>query len=142
MAKTLMIHKSASIFAAGAVVIGTLAVSGCQSAAPKKAAGVETARAVPLMQRVNSRAYDCWVKSGDPAFKKLGLVPELDTRVGKPRILVVERGKPQSLPKYVIEAAGRGVSTYGPLASEPVAARIDADVRRWAAGQSACGASA
>lgn len=136
------IQKSSAILAAAAVGIATLALAGCQSAPKQRAAGTSVAAAIPVMQRVNARAYECWVKSGDPAFKKLALIPELDTRVGKPRILVVDRGKPQGLPKLVIEAVGRGVTTYGPLTAQPVAARINGDVGRWAAGETSCGAQA
>ncbi len=137
-----MIHKFATTVAVAAVSLATL-LAGCQSASKPKPPAVSAAAAVPVMQRVNERAYNCWVKSGDPAFRKLALIPELDTRVGKPRILVVERGKPQGLPKLVIEAAGGSrVVTYGPLAGEAVGSRIGSDVGRWAAGETGCGKQA
>jgi hypothetical protein len=94
---------------------------------------------VALLQRVNAKAFECWRK--DKAFKAYGIVPELDTS-GTPRILIVPKGKPQSLPKLVIVANGRSIQTFGPLATSPLAPRIQSDVTRWAAGDTGCNASA
>ena len=74
---------------------------------------------------------------GDKAFKAYGLIPELDT-TGTPRILVIPKGKPQSLPKLVIASNGRQISTFGPLAESELAPRINADVARWASGSTSC----
>lgn len=93
--------------------------------------------AVATLQKVNTQAHDCWM--GDKAFKAYGLIPELDT-TGTPRILVIPKGKPQALPKLVIAANGRAVSTFGPLAQSPLAPRINADVARWANGGTSCAA--
>ena len=93
--------------------------------------------AVATLQRVNTQAHDCWMD--DKAFKAYGLIPELDT-TGTPRILVIPKGKPQSLPKLVIAANGRAVSTFGPLAQSPLAPRINADVARWASDSTSCSA--
>jgi hypothetical protein len=137
--------RTKAVFAAARVAVTALAamiaLASCQSVKPKTAGPVQTVRAVPALQRVNARGFDCWIKSGDSAFKKLALVPELDTRAGTPRILVVERGKPQGLPKLVIESAGRGVATYGELAGTAVGARIRRDAARWANGGDACQAT-
>ena len=93
--------------------------------------------AVATLQKVNSAAHECWM--GDKAFKAYGIVPELDT-TGTPRILVIPKGKPQSLPKLVIASNGRQISTFGPLAEGEMAGRINADVARWASGGKGCAA--
>jgi len=96
--------------------------------------------AIALLQKVNSGAQACWVKSKDKAFRAYKVIPELDTRVGKPRILIVDAKAAQGLPKFVIEADGTPakLSTYGPLASQPVAARINTDIARWRTGNQDC----
>ena len=91
--------------------------------------------AVAALQKINTAAHECWMADKD--FKAYGLIPELDT-TGTPRILVIPKGKPQSLPKLVIAAQGRQVATFGPLAEGDLAARINADVARWASGASGC----
>ena len=95
------------------------------------------ALAVSALQRVNSQAYVCWPKDKD--FRAYGIIPELDT-TGTPRILIIPKGKPQSLPKLVITAAGKGVTSFGPLAQSDLAPRINADLNRWAAGGTSCSA--
>ena len=93
--------------------------------------------AIATLQKVNSAAYACWPK--DKELKAYGIIPELDT-TGTPRILLVPKGKPQSLPKLVIAANGRQISTFGPLMEGAEAGRINADVSRWAAGGTGCAA--
>ena len=93
--------------------------------------------AIATLQKVNSAAYACWPK--DKELKAYGIIPELDT-TGTPRILLVPKGKPQSLPKLVIAANGRQISTFGPLMEGADAGRINADVARWAAGNPGCAA--
>lgn len=124
----------------GALIAGA-ALAGCAGERPGGSMQIEVAdAAIPVLQRINERALTCWIRSGDRAFRQLALVPELDTRAGKPRILVVERGRSQGLPRFVIEASGTPaqVVTYGPLAGRSVSARINTDVTRWAAGDPAC----
>lgn len=95
------------------------------------------ALAVSALQRINTKAYECWATDKD--FKAYGIIPELDT-TGTPRILIIPKGKPQSLPKLVITAAGKGVTSFGPLAQSALAPRINADLNRWAAGATGCSA--
>jgi hypothetical protein len=119
------------------VLAALLALTACQSKPNRPSVPALSGQAgqVATLQRVNASAYKCW--RGDAAFKKYGIVPELDT-TGTPRILVIPRGKPQSLPQLVITATGRSTQTFGPLATSPLAPRINADVARWAAGNSGC----
>ena len=93
------------------------------------------APAVSTLQRVNTQAHRCWLP--DAAFKAYGIVPELNT-TGTPRLLVIPRGKPQSLPQLVVTANGPAPQVYGPLAASPLGPRIERDVARWAAGATSC----
>jgi hypothetical protein len=110
-------------------------LSGCQTSPVS-----DNSAAVVLLQRVNANAHTCWIRSKDKDFRGYSLIPELDTRAGKPRILVVRTKASQGLPKLVIEADGTPprVTAYGPLADGPLSARIKADVDRWTAGGSSC----
>ena len=117
------------------------ALTGCQA----KGGGALTAttdrsEAVALLQTINDQAQTCWMKSKDKAFRAYRVIPELDTRVGKPRILLVSAKAAQGLPQLVIEAEGKParLTTYGPLASEPVSARINTDILRRTAGKTGC----
>ena len=114
-----------------------LALTACQSKPSRPSVPTLSTGAVATLQRINSSAYECWSK--DKAFKAYGIVPELDT-TGTPRILIIPKGKPQSLPKLVITAVGKSVQTFGPLAQSPLAPRINAEVTRWAAGGAGCAA--
>jgi hypothetical protein len=101
---------------------------------------VDSKNAAAVLGTINEKAQACWIKSRDRAFKTFAVIPELDTRVGSPRLLVVERGKSAGLPKLVIQADGDPVkiTTYGPLAGTPVSTRINADVMAWSAGRNGC----
>lgn len=90
---------------------------------------------VSTLQRINTQAHRCWLP--DSEFKAYGIVPELNT-TGTPRLLVIPRGKPQSLPQLVVTAVGASPQVYGPLATSPLAPRIEKDVARWAAGATSC----
>ncbi|MBX5043255.1 hypothetical protein HJB51_23040 [Rhizobium lentis] len=114
------------------------AVAACQSAAP--ASGPNRA-ALPTMERVALGANACWFKSGDPAFAAYKLAPELNSFTGRPRILLVHKGSPESRPLLVVQAEGSParLQAFGPMMQEPVAGRIAADVNRWSGGNKACG---
>lgn len=116
----------------------SVVLAGCQTGGPDIMSGDNSA-AVALLQRVNTGAQACWVKSKDKDFRGYSVIPELDTH-GTPRILVVPSKAAQGLPKLVIEADGRPpkMSVYGPLAEGPLSGRINADVDRWAAGGASC----
>ena len=114
--------------------VAAAALAGCNQT-PKPSSGSAHAQAVSTLQKVNTQAHQCWLK--DDAFKDYGIVPELDTS-GTPRLLVIPRGKPQSLPQLVIAAMGADVSLYGPLTDSALSPRIKADVGRWSKGASGC----
>ncbi len=93
---------------------------------------------VPILQRINDTAQRCWMKSGDPAFRAYRVVPELDTRTGKPRILLLRLGQTAGLPELVIEASSRQIDAYGPVQNTPLAGRINRDIVRWGSGDIDC----
>ncbi|MBY5460039.1 hypothetical protein ELH26_10710 [Rhizobium leguminosarum] len=112
-------------------------VAACQTPAP--ATGPNRA-ALPTMERVALGANACWFKSGDPAFAAYKLAPELNSFSGRPRILLVHKGSPESRPLLVVQAEGSPsrLQAFGPMMQEPVAGRITADVNRWSTGNKAC----
>ena len=124
---------------ANAALLAALAamVAACQS---KPAPTGPNRAALPTMERVALGANACWFKSGDPAFAAYKLAPELNSFSGRPRILLVHKGSPESRPLLVVQAEGSPshVQAFGPMMSEPVAGRIAADVNRWSGGSKAC----
>ncbi|PDS67713.1 hypothetical protein CO653_05445 [Rhizobium anhuiense] len=124
---------------ANAALLTALAamVAACQTPAPTTS---PNRGALPTMERVALGANACWFKSGDPAFAAYKLAPELNSFSGRPRILVVHKGSPESRPLLVVQAEGSPsrLQAFGPMMQEPVAGRIAADVNRWSAGNKAC----
>ncbi|CAK08097.1 hypothetical protein ACCS54_11940 [Rhizobium johnstonii] len=123
---------------ANAALLTALAamVAACQTPAPT---GPNRA-ALPTMERVALGASACWFKSGDPAFAAYKLAPELNSFSGRPRILLVHKGSPESRPLLVVQAEGSPsrLQAFGPMMQEPVAGRITTDVNRWSGGNKAC----
>lgn len=115
-------------------------LTGCQTEKEIVPTRRDNRAAIAKLQTINTNAQTCWKKSKDKDFKSFKVIPELDTRAGKPRILILSAKSGQGLPQYVIEADGTParVSTYGPLASMAIGRRIDADVARWNAGSKSC----
>jgi hypothetical protein len=92
------------------------------------------------MERVAVGANSCWFKSGDAAFAAYKLAPELNSFSGRPRILVVHKGSPESRPLLVVQAEGNPskLDAFGPMMDESVGPRIVKDVTRWASGGKNC----
>lgn len=90
------------------------------------------------MQAINEQAQRCW--RADRAFRPYRVIPELDTEVGNPRILVVRAEAAQGLPQLVIQAEGSPVriTTFGPLSDERLSRRINEDITRWSRGETGC----
>lgn len=107
-----------------------------QPSAPN--AGADTG--LDRMERLTLAANRCWFKSGDAAFSPYSLAPELSSFSGRPRFLLVPRGRPEARPLLVVEGrSGSGeVSVYGPLMGEAVGRRAAADVDRWSRGSGSC----
>lgn len=125
-----------------------IALSGCTAGGEPVAgplnAEFEGNSAVSVLQNINKRALTCWIKSGDKVFEGFALVPELDTRSGRPRILIVRSGQAQGLPQMVIEASGKPVkiNTYGPLTQQGISGRINSDIIAWNTGRTGCSSNA
>lgn len=117
------------------VLASGLAVSACAPASGPSSGIGSQSQAISTLQRVNAQAHACWLKDGD--FKAYGIVPELDT-TSTPRLLIIPRGKPQSLPQAVIVASAGNAQFYGPLSASPLAPRINSDISRWASGGTGC----
>lgn len=119
-----------------------LALSACQTepmGGPLKLE-VEARSPTAALQTISEHGRKCWIAADGQRLRGLSMVPELDTTAGTPRILIVRSGKSEGLPALVIEAAGDPVTveTYGPLAASAAGARINRDIMRWSAEQSAC----
>lgn len=97
--------------------------------------------ALPVMERVALGANRCWFKSKDPAFAAYKLAPELKSFSGTPRILVVKKNSPESLPLLVVQAQGSPakLAAFGPLMQDAtINARVTKDVNSWARGGKDC----
>jgi len=123
------------------LAIGIVALSACSTpapVAPRAPTGGESG--LDRMERVTLAANRCWFKSNDPAFARYSLAPELSSFSGKPRFLLVPKGKPEAKPLLVVEAqpGTRRIATYGPVMQTALAGRVDSDISRWNAGGADC----
>ena len=126
-------------FSAVVLVAGLAA---CSTKAPTVSAGNKADTGLDRMERLALTANRCWFKSGDPAFASYTLSAELASFSGRPRFLLVPKGKPEAKPLLVVEGkSGSGaVATYGPVMGLPLGSRVDSDIRRWSAGGNGCSA--
>lgn len=124
------------------VSIGALAIlPACASPpAPEAPAVARADTGLDRMERLTLTANRCWITSRDPAFAAYTLAPELSSFSGKPRFLLVPRGKPEARPLLVVEgqSGSTNVATYGPLMSVKLAGRISSDIDRWGNGSASC----
>jgi hypothetical protein len=93
------------------------------------------------MEQVAIAAHRCWFESKDEAFSGYSFANELNSFSGRPRFLLVPKDDFGGKPLLVVQAQGSAgqVEAFGPLMEGPQAARIAADVRRWAGGNDGCG---
>lgn len=117
------------------------AFSGCASQPPSAPARTGDT-GLDRMERLTLNANRCWFKSKDPAFAAYSLAPELSSFSGKPRFLLVPKGQPEARPLLVVEgkSGAANIDIYGPLTSRTLGGRVDADLKRWAAGDDRCAA--
>jgi hypothetical protein len=120
-----------------AIATTTALVASCQS---KPVVRSPDRSALSTMERVAVAANSCWFKSGDAAFAAYKLAPELNSFSGRPRILVVHEGNPESRPLLVVQAEGNPskLDAFGPMMQSPLGTRIAHDVTRWASGSKSC----
>lgn len=121
-----------------------LAVAACQSSPKSTPAPSGKSAALLAMEQVAISAHKCWIASKDPAFKAYQMANELNSFSGTPRFLLVPAKHYGGKPLLVVQARGNSsrVEVFGPLMAEPLGARIGADIARWQAGNTACGAAA
>ena len=133
---------SAALRAGTFVLLAALALAGCRDEKVNRVTAPQTgqAGAIAALQAINGKAATCWMRSKDPAFAGLRLIPELDTQYGRPRLLLLKKNSQYGLPVLVVEAHGSPakIETYGPLTQGPVGSRIEQDIRRWSTGSQAC----
>jgi hypothetical protein len=123
-----------------------LGLAACQSAPSKAPSPRPSGKSASLsaMEQVAIAAHKCWFASKDPAFRSYRFANELNSMTGTPRFLLVPAKNFGGRPLLVVQASGGSsrVDAFGPLLDQPLGARINADVRRWSAGDTSCGSSA
>jgi hypothetical protein len=127
-----------------ALLSAMLAVAACTSE-PARVTTSSGGKSASLlaMETVAMAAHRCWFASKDPAFRSYRFANELNSFTGQPRFLLVPARDFGGRPLLVVQARGSSsrVETFGPLLSEPLGTRINADIARWAGGDSACAAT-
>ena len=128
-----------------ALALGVLlvALGGCVTSLP---AGNFQARGSlsAVTERMDAAIRACWFASGENAFSDYVMESEISSLSGRPRVILVPRTTPGSLPVLVVDIRsydrlGTVVSVYGPLTEGgPLTARINGDIARWARGSRAC----
>ncbi len=133
-------RRSLHLTAAPALL--ALALSACQSGAPAPATGKSAA--LRNMEAVATAAHRCWFASKDATFASYSFANELNSFSGQPRFLLVPKGNFGGRPLRVVQAQGPAgqVTAFGPLLEGEHGARISADIRRWAGGDTGCGSTA
>ena len=129
-----------AILAASALIL-----SACQSDnKPASPAGSGKSASLRIMEQVAIAAHKCWFASKDTAFKTYAMANELNNFGGTPRFLLVPKNNYGGKPLLVVQARGHSsdVEVFGPLLTEPVGARIGADIGRWKSGDGSCGSAA
>jgi hypothetical protein len=114
----------------------------CQSETAAPPSGGKSA-ALRTMEQIAIAAHKCWFASKDPAFKPYRMANELNSYSGRPRFLLVPAKHYEGKPLLVVQAEGPApdLQAFGPLLQEPLGARIQGDLKRWAAGSSSCTAT-
>ncbi|MCW4114437.1 hypothetical protein NPA31_005600 [Aurantimonas sp. MSK8Z-1] len=132
-----------TILLAALALVAALGLGGCAGTGGSRTSPAVVDTGLDRMERLALNANRCWFKSKDPAFASYSLAPELSSFSGRPRFLLVPRGKPEARPLLVVEGqSGSGnVTVYGPLTSDPVGPRIGRDIDRWRGGANDCGAA-
>ncbi len=139
-----LIGATAGLMAASAGLLLTFLVS-CASP-PAVAPPVRTPPKVDTgldrMERLALTANRCWFKSRDAAFAGYSLAPELSSFSGRPRFLLVPKGRLEARPLLVVEgrSGSAEVDAYGPLLDSPLRPRLEGDIARWKAGSGDCSA--
>lgn len=133
--------------AGACALVVAVVLAGCQSK-PKanitNSGGGGKSASLRAMEQVAIAAHKCWFASKDPAFKSYRFANELSSYSGNPRFLLVPAKNYGGLPLLVVQARSGSsrVETFGPLLSEKLGPRINADIARWSSGDGSCGSNA
>ncbi|WP_274629221.1 hypothetical protein [Arvimicrobium flavum] len=122
-----------------------VALAACQSKPSNTSSGGSgKSAALRTMEQVAIAAHKCWFESKDKAFQAYRFANELNSMSSQPRFLLVPAKNFGGLPALVVQARGNSsqVEAFGPLLSEPLGARISADLERWRTGNPSCSAAA
>ena len=138
-----MRRGSAAIWVAGLSAL----LAACQAPTvtpPASVSGGAKSAALRNMEHVATAAHRCWFASNDRDFRGYSFANELNSFTGRPRFLLVPKGNYGARPQLVVQAEGTAgtVTSFGPLMSGPVGARISADLTRWSQGASSCSGNA
>lgn len=129
--------------AAGLALVACMALAACQSKPAEVRTSSGKSASLLAMETVATAAHKCWFASKDPAFRPYRFANELNSFTGQPRFLLVPAKDFGGRPLLVVQAKGNSprVETFGPLLSEPLGARINADIARWSSGDNSCAAA-
>lgn len=129
-----------------AALFSLLALAACQSGSKPSdpVGGSGKSASLRAMEQVAIAAHKCWFASNDPAFRSYRMANELNAFGGTPRFLLVPAKNYGGLPLLVVQARGNSsrVEHFGPLTSEKLGSRINADLARWSSGNGDCGSAA
>lgn len=121
-------------------------LAGCQTGPKANVTNSGGGKSASLraMEQVAIAAHKCWFASKDPAFRSYRFANELSSYSGNPRFLLVPAKNYGGLPLLVVQARSGSsrVETFGPLLTEKLGPRINADISRWSSGDNSCGAKA
>jgi len=131
---------------ATAALSSLLLLGACQSGSKPSNPVGDSGKSASLraMEQVAIAAHKCWFARKDAAFRPYRMANELNAFGGTPRFLLVPAKNYGGLPLLVVQARGNSsrIEHFGPLTSEPLGARINADLHRWSSGNSDCGSAA
>ncbi|MET0575763.1 MAG: hypothetical protein ABWZ83_07855 [Mesorhizobium sp.] len=120
-----------------------LVLASCQSEQKTPSGGGGKSASLRVMEQTAIAAHKCWFASRDKAFRPYRFANELNSMSSQPRFLLVPAKNFGGLPALVVQARGSSskVEVFGPLLSEPLGARVSADINRWSSGDLSCAAT-
>lgn len=120
--------------------------AGCSTEKPVQRPAAPSTKSAALrnMEQVARAAHRCWFASKDAAFSQYSFANELNNFSGRPRFLLVPKGNYGGRPLLVVQAEGASgrVEIFGPLLTQQLGGRVQADIDRWKNGNTGCGSAA
>ena len=128
--------------AGGCALTLATALAACATGAPDYLEYAANQDRQTVANRIAERIGVCWFAGNSKGFGEFAYAPELNSAVGRPRILIVEKKDPTGLPKLVVEISENKHTTvvklFGPLLATSSGRDIQRDVERWADGGAEC----